>query len=54
MHLLLFIFSTTHMWKVYESQIYLHGRIYYNSVQSTKYEGKCTENLRHVMMKMIK
>ena len=45
-------FSTTPTGKLHESQIYLYGRIDYSFVPSTIYEGRCTENLRHVMMKV--
>ena len=47
-----FIFSTTHTGKGNESQIRLSGRIYYSFVPSTKSEGICAENLRHIMMKV--
>ena len=35
----------------HEYQIYFSGRIYHSFVPSTKYEGRCTENLRNLMMK---
>ena len=31
---------------------FLPGRIDYNFVPPTKYEGKCTENLRHIIVKV--
>ena len=49
-----FIFSTTHTGKGHESQICLSGRIYYTFVPSTKYEGRCTETLINIMMKVIR
>ena len=47
----LFIFSTTHTGKGHESQICLSVRVYYTFVPSTKSEGRCTENLIHLMIK---
>ena len=51
-NLLQFIFSTTRTVKGHEYQIYLSGIIDYSFLPSKKYESICTENLRHVMMKV--
>ena len=43
--------SKTNTGKENESQILLHGGIYFNFVQYTKHEGKFTEDLRYVIAK---
>ena len=53
-HLCWFIFSITHTGNGHESQIFLSGIIYYTFIPTTKFEGRCTEILGHVMMKVIR
>ena len=48
-----FIFPTTHTGRVQESQICLCVIIDYSFVPYAKFEGICTENLRHIMMNVI-
>ena len=50
-YFLWFVFSANHKGKWNESQVCLSGRIYYSFASSTKSEGRCTETLRHAMMK---
>ena len=52
MHFFWFIFSTTHTEKGHVSQILFPGRIYYDFVPYNISEGECTEDLRHVMIKL--
>ena len=51
-HLFWFKFSTTHIEKLHESKICLSGRMAYSFLTSKKSEGRCTENLRHVILKV--
>ena len=48
--MLRFICSTNHAGKGHESQICLSIIMDYTLVPSTKSEGICTENLRHVII----
>ena len=49
-----FVFSTTHRVKGHTSQICLSGIIDDTFLPSKKSEGRCTENLRNVMVKVIR
>ena len=52
MYLLCFKFSKNHTEKGHDSQILYPGRIYYNFLPSTKFEGECREYLRHLTVKL--
>ena len=44
-------FSTTHIGKGHESQIFSPGIIYCNFLPYTIFEGECREDLRHIIVK---